>query len=504
MSNETEKNAGNIANLFRKYVEKYGGSYLLGDDGSLSVVIGGHRILLNFDRENTQLATLMLSAAKVTTLTQTAQVAIQRIRVHAHQKAARMKRRSFSFIDGEGQHLYIPLDASDGKVLRIAGNHAETLDNGSDGVWVEHPSGDALQYKPSDPGPGLKAFERLLVDTQACARPEMRWLVAMQLGLFPYFRDLCSSRFLSQLQGPSQTGGKTTGAQRFTLLHGLGSVKGDFTVAALQNEGDIGLLVLDNKEQANFTQPLTDFCLFLATGAEYGRSSKDGTVVRVRRNRPVCVLTTIEGVAKRELQTRTVTVDYRITGPAIGRMAIEREIAQRRHEMLSAFVPVFQRFLQTKGERQTPVALPNFQENFESDADLLRSFAVVAGKDPAWAEQIIAGWVSIIEGREIEESELEHPICRVVEEGLLEVLAEENFAGRPGKLYVTTSGGLLTALQKLLVRDRSLPTTPEGLGRRLRSQRFCSFDVVTDEKIPALRRRGRVRPIGLFFPADPQ
>jgi len=501
MSIDTEKNAANITKLIDTYIKKHRGRYLRGEDGNLSVVVGGRRILLNFDRENTPLVELMIAACKMGTLSPAAQGAIQRIRVVASQKAARMKSRTFSFIDGDSQRLYIPLADQAGRVLRITCDHAEALDNGTDELWIEHPLGDALQYKIVDPSERLKAFERLLVDTQACIRPEMRWLVAMQLGLFPYIRDLCSARFLLQLQGPSQTGGKTTGAQRFTLLHGLGSVKGDFSVAALQNEGDIGLLVLDNKEQANFTQPLTDFCLFLATGAEHGRSSKDGAV-RVRRSRPVCALTTIEGVAKQELQTRAVTVDYRISGQTLGRTAIEQEIKQRRHELLSAFVPVFQFFLKTRGERNTPVALPNFQENFECIADLLRSFAAVAGKDPAWAEEIIAAWVAAIQGHEIEENELEHPIGRVVAEGLLEGLPQESYDGRPGKLYVTSSGELLTALQKLSVRDRSLPTTPEGLGRRLRSQQFCSFEVVDDPNVPALRRKGRLRPIGLFFPEE--
>ena len=195
-------------------------------------------------------------------------------------------------------------------------------------------------------------------------------------------------------------------------------------------------------------------------------------------------------------------MDYRISGQAIGRTAIEREIKQQRHEILSALVPVFQCFLKTKGQRATPVALSNFQENFESVADLLRSFAVVAGRDPAWAEQIIAGWVAAIQGHEIEESELEHPICRVVEEGLLKDLPDISHDGRLGELYITTSGELLTALQKVAPHTRSLPTTPAGLGRRLRSQQFCLFEVVSDPSVPALRRKGKLRPIGLFFPKE--
>jgi len=121
MSIETEKNAANIAVQFDKYVQKHRGRYLRGEDGNLSIAVGGRRILLNFDRENTPLAELMIAACKTGTLSQAAQGAIQRIRVVASQKAARMKSRSFSFIDDCSQRLYIPLADQAGQVLRITG-----------------------------------------------------------------------------------------------------------------------------------------------------------------------------------------------------------------------------------------------------------------------------------------------------------------------------------------------------------------------------------------------
>jgi hypothetical protein len=96
--------------------------------------------------------------------------------------------------------------------------------------------------------------------------------------------------------------GKTTGAKRFILLHGLGDVTGDGSVAALANEPDQGLLVLDNKEQTNFDKRLIDYCLFLSTGGTRKRSSSDGTSTRSTNTfRPVGVITTIEGVFKAEL-----------------------------------------------------------------------------------------------------------------------------------------------------------------------------------------------------------
>jgi hypothetical protein len=112
-------------------------------------------------------------------------------------------------------------------------------DNGNnpDQVWVEHPMSDPPHYPPVSMDyqhfqSTLDEFERLMVQTQSCRTEAMRWLVAMHEGLFPYIRDAFPARFILVHIGPSQSG-KTSGAQRFTLLQGLGPVTGDFSVAAL-------------------------------------------------------------------------------------------------------------------------------------------------------------------------------------------------------------------------------------------------------------------------------
>src|SRR5205085_8567591 len=143
------------------------------------------------------------------------------------------------------------------------------------------------KYSTSNPKIGLDKFEELLVDTQSCRVPEMKWLVAMHEGLFPFIRDAYSARLIIEHIGGSQQG-KTTGAVRFIRLHGLKDHHGNYSVAAIRNLGDIGLIVLDNKEQKNFDQELIDFCLFLATGAELGRSFSDGRL-RTSKSSPVGV-----------------------------------------------------------------------------------------------------------------------------------------------------------------------------------------------------------------------
>jgi len=167
---------------------------------------------------------------------------------------------------------------------------------------VEHPKDNPFKFLPDcKVRDALRLFEKLCVEPQACSVGEHRWLVAMHEGLLPYVRACATARMLVQHIGPSQHG-KTSGAQRFTKLHGIGQVLGDVSAAYLRNScSELGLIVLDNKEQVNYEPKLIDALLFAATGAQDGRSTSDGTA-REGRDRPVVVLTSIEGMFKRELQ----------------------------------------------------------------------------------------------------------------------------------------------------------------------------------------------------------
>jgi len=503
MVDHAEQEAAALAIRLVRYIERHDGRFFRDEDGQLQIILADRRIPITFERSNVALAGLMVNACGITTLSQKAQCAIQRLQIIAAEKAARMKLCRFSATSADGERIYIPI--ANGNLLCIGADCHHEVPNGDDenGMWIEHPYEEPFQYELDHPAEGLALFEQLLVETQACVCPEMKWLVGLQAGIFPYIRTLFPARLILELRGPSQLGGKTSGAQRFTLLHGLGEVKGDCSVAALNNEGDVGLLVLDNREQANFDQPLVDYCLFLSTGAQRQRSTAEGRV-RTSRGRPVGIITTIEGVPKQELQARCVTVEYLIRSEHIDRASIEREICRCRHKILSALTIVLAKYLEIRGRHRNPNPRPNLSENFAAVADLLRAFEEVAEKPKGWAEQIITVWASEIGEREPEENELEHPICRAAHEGL-KCRPNVNYNGRTGSLYFTNCGELLTVLQKLNLPDRSLPKTPEGLGRRLRNRRFLSFEVI-DEKsrpsIPELRRTGRARLLGLFFPDD--
>jgi hypothetical protein len=464
-----------LATKLREYIEAHGGQFLRDEAGLLYVALGGKRIQLNLERDNQLLAELMLAACDVTLLSHSAQVAIQRLQVNVMRDAGQIQVRRFSALSVDRTCLYVPL--AGGNILEVTAQGTQETVNGENGdrLWCEHPNGEPLRFCASSHD-GLQHFERLLVNTQACTSTSMRWLVAMHLGLFPYVRDLCPARFIMVFIGRQQSG-KTSGAARFTYLHGLGEVKGDYSVAALSNIGDIGLLVMDNKEQQNFTQEYIDFLLFLATGAERGRSYSDGRLRPKQSGRPAGVITTIEGVIKAELQARCVEVQYEVPGARLQRDGNEREISKLRHEMGSALIGVIVQFLKIRDcKLETPNPAPNFQEHFTVLCNLLRAFGRATDRPAIWSEEIIAEWGKVILGTEADDDDLEHPLDRVLRE-YPSCFARKplTFGGVSGMLYVVTASELLTLLQRLNLRELKLPKTPNGLTRRLNSSAFHSF-----------------------------
>jgi hypothetical protein len=510
----SEREAIVYEQLLRKYIADQKGQYLRADDGSLHVVMDNIRVPLSFARENHNLAKLMLRACRVSSLSSGAQAAIQRLQVYALDHASSLSIKQFAALSADRSRLYIPVQGR--MILKITADaieHVANADN-EDKFWVEHPTvsggAPAFKYLPKPPADGLKQFERLVVDTQSCRFSSLRWLVAMHEGFFPFVRDLCRARFLLIHIGPTQQG-KTTGAQRFTQLLGLGEVKGDYSVAALANQPDIGLLVMDNKEQVNFTQPLIDFCLFLATGAQRGRSTSEGKERAQASTRPVGVITSIEGAWKPELQARCVEVDYAINGTCVDRDNVEDEILEQRNEILSAMVPAFQAWLRLRKTEHfwSECPRPGFERHFTTLAELLCAYAKIAEKPKDWAQQIIAEWGRQVRQPSAEaetEDDLEFPIKDTLNTCSLEGGEKIIFEGKSGTLFVTDSGALLATLRQHCPRDVALPKNATGLGRRLRSARFWGFRFLDHDlapKLTQLKRTTNRRPIGFFIADDP-
>ena len=487
------------------YIERHRGRFAKGEDGSLHVVVEGRRIPLDACQRNYEFKKLIIAAAGVSTVTPGARAAIERLQAAALSKADALLVRKFSAMGREC--LYVPI--SNGELLRIAAGGITKTANGenADQLWVEHPYDSPLVWTPGPPAPALVAFERLLVDKQTAAVPAMKWLVAMHCGLLPFVRDACTARALLQIRGHSGSG-KSTTCERFTRLLGLGSILGDITEASVSNLGDIGLLALDNKEHANLNQGIIDYLLFLATGAKRLRSHLDGSMRQAPKGRAIAAITSIEGAFKAELLRRLLTVECFLSKTITRDVQeeTEGEIERRRHEIGSALMQVLSRWLAVQAEhRLVPDALPDFVSYFHCLANLLRAFGQVVERPEEWAEGLIGEWAEVIGGQEIEASELEHPLRRVLKEGFLDEFSTERitYRGRSGILYATDTGDLLTALQKLGVIG--LPRTVQGLSRRLHSNTFLSLTVLDDRRAPevlSLRRTTTKRPIGVFVYDD--
>jgi hypothetical protein len=283
---------------------------------------------------------------------------------------------------------------------------------------------------------------------------------------------------LFEHNGPSQHG-KTSGAQRFTKLHGLGEVLGDVTTAYLRNNCDgLGLMVLDNKEQASYGPDLISFLLFTATGARHGRSNQDGSA-REMGDRPIGVLTSIEGLYKQELLKRTVCIPYgSLSKEHRDRDYIEDQIELHRNVIMFGLCHVFRQFLAMKPEQvqerleklpRSP--WPAFLGYVRVLARLLYAYAIERKLTPAWADQIIGDWFQTLGAASVEREDdvMETHVYQALEfyeavrdkqvwggdlvpsNGILlkaiERIADYEHAGQRGTLYITSAERLLAAMR---------------------------------------------------------
>ena len=459
----------------------------------------------------------------------------QHVAVLGSQQAAHMRLAKFSAVSNDKRRLYLPIAGGD--LLEITAEGLNRVPNGGNtsSIWLEHPQEKPPKYLPDcNVREALADFERLCVETQACA-PASRWLVAMHESLMPYVRDCVSARMLVEHIGPSQHG-KTSGAQRFTVLHGLGEVLGDVSTAYLRNNCDgMGLMVLDNKEQANYGQDLISLLLFAATGARHGRSTQDG-LAREMSDRPIVVLTSIEGLYKQELQKRTICIPY---GGALqeahrDRDYIEEQIELRRDLMVSGLCHVLREFLSMKPEqvderlRKLPVnPWPEFQGYVRVLARLLYAYATLRGSPLTWADEILSGWFQTLgtASAEREDDVIEthvqqaldlYEAIRAKKESFVEVspASEMLFSAiqrvpnyphkvKRGTLYITNASRLLSAMRSNNIGIKDLPKNATGMGKRLESGQWAMLQVVKeDDDKQLLRRTSGQRKLGIFRPDE--
>lgn len=515
-------------------IEKEGGKFIRSGD-KVYILFGGRRIPVSPDFENTSYAAIQIKHSKIATAENKGRAICQHVSVLGRERANDMRLAKFSALSKDKSRLYLPVEGE--QLLEITANGMTCVPNGANAssIWLEHPQDRAFKFVPKvNVRERLKRFEELCVNTQACNHASHKWLVAMHEGLMPYVRDYVAARMLFEHAGPSQHG-KTSGAQRFTKLHGLGDVLGDVSPAYLRNNCDgIGLMVLDNKEQASYSQDLINFLLFTATGARHGRSNQDGSAREVG-DRPITVITSIEGLYKQELQKRTVCIPYgALSEKHRDRDYIEEQIDLHRDEMLSSLCHVLRQFLamspedvQGRLDKLPACPRPEFQGYMRVLARLLYAYAVTAEWSQADADQIIGDWFKTLGPASVEREDdvIETHVYQTLE--LYEaVLAKHDWGGdvsatngallkaitriqdydhkgEKGTLYVTSASRLLSAMRANNIGLRDLPRNASGMGKRLQSGDWKDLRVLTenDDK-ELLGRRSKQRLIGIFRSQD--
>lgn len=404
-------------------------------------------------------------------------VLAQRLQFQALQLAENLRRIQFSFADRE--RVLVPIEG--GKILQITADGFSQVDNGRDGIWLEHPRGKPLPWNPkADPRQGMEKFEELLVQTLAISQEPMRYLLSTALGIFPLVRQYATTRPLPELSGlPSQ--GKTTGGARFLRLLQLGKVHGDYSLAQAKRDGDVGLIIRDNVETENLTKVLEDFFLFGSTEAEWARVG-----VGRHSESPVIAVTTIEGIArKQEVMRRLLRFEFQRPSGEWEEGTVLADIDTHRAMIFRGIAEVLQHTL-SQCQPPKPKVMPalDFVDYCFVVYRLLRSWEAVAGKSAGFADSIFEVW-----GRQQsteENTDSAGPYPRLVEMLISRVRAENpsdplcntirvkegyTHGKHRGRLFIGTPTGWLSALKEVASRERdtTLPGTPEGLRRRLKA-----------------------------------
>jgi hypothetical protein len=499
------------------FIASQHGKFLQDDVGRYHVLIHGRRIPI--DATSDAMKAFLGTVCGITSLSVASAMAVERLRIESYRAASQMTFRQLSAMYDD--RVYLPItDAR--KLLLVTPADISLVPNGDnhDAVWLEHPEHAPFVYRADreDVLPALQTFEEFFVNSQACEVPAMRWFVAMAEGLFPIVRDACSSNRFIVLHIGEKGHGKTTGAKSFVLLHGFEDVMGDASVASLSSIPEQGLVVCDNKESRNFTQPLIDYFIRLATGGQFLRCMDGGKTVRRGAPRPVGVITSIEGVHKAELHDRIVKVKYFLKGgqERLDRDALEDTQRAARNRIMSAMPVVLREYLRVRIDPKVSIEarpIDRFNRHFRELCYLLIAYGrVTRGADAGdtWAKDIIQAWDHEIRDTrddgadDAPVSALEAPVLEIVtNNGTGHLPIPFTWEGRRGKMYIVHPGDLLLALKRNLAIQRNLPEEPAQFSQRLGSERFERFVVIRNTKerpVEELKRNSQGARIGIFVP----
>jgi hypothetical protein len=402
-------------------------------------------------------------------------IVAQRMCFRARQRAEQYRFVLFSYADVE----QVLLTIQEGKLLRITEDGWQEVDNGTCGIWLEHPRGEPFPWNGSlDPCAGLIHLERLFVDTVPHPVPEWCLLFAAVFVFVPLLRHLVPTRPVAEITGPTGSG-KTTNARRSLHLFKLGDVLGDYSIPKMQRDGDVGFVVRDNVEAKDLSKLLENYFVFAATGAEWGRVGEAR-----HAEKPVIAVTTVEGIGKQgEMKRRLLRFDLRLDEEAIDEALVVAEIEKERPLIIRAVVEIIRTFMAQPDTLKPKVApMPEFHGFCTLVYRVLRAWQQVGNKPVDFADNVMQAWLVHRQGGTSADAVGFYP--RLLEKLLatykgrnvgdplgdaFQSVKDYAYGEYSGELHIGTPTSWLTWLKQVSAneRDLSLPSTEEGLRNRL-------------------------------------
>jgi len=501
-----------LADLMLRKLESKGATFF--HDGENVFIAWPNKAPIPIVPGSNDYAALQIACTNLGTVEYQGRILTQRVAIRAMQRAAHWRRLRFSFADAD--QVLVPV--AGGKLLRIAADGFSLADNGTGGIWLEHPKQKPVEWDAkADPREGLEWFDKLLVRSLAVPSEPLRSLLAVTFGMLPFLRQRVNARPILELTG--QTGmGKSTGAERFLRFYAVGPVQGDYSLAQAKRDGDVGMIVRDNVETENLTRSVEDYFLFAATGGEWARVGAGRA-----EERPIVAVTSLEGIGGRrpEINRRLICFEFQHEPGRWLEESILADIDAHRTVMFRGIAEILRSVLRAESPAPMPatIPMPDFTDYCALICRLLCAWQDVAGKCAEFADEVFRAWDAQQHADELEDSAGVYP--RLLDAMLaqykgggamipplseIEPMDGYRMGEWTGRLYKATPNTWLTALKAVASREREvrLPSAANGLGRRLKELKPRHGYLLVTEKDDkeTLARHGRRRLWGILEIGD--
>ncbi|MCC6345672.1 MAG: hypothetical protein IT388_00635 [Nitrospirales bacterium] len=233
------------------------------------------------------------------------------LQVMANDQGERVEMLSWQHTDRERDTIYLHLNASHNKILRLApGEEPQMIDNGTNQqsiLLTRSPQMRHFEYTPNpSEADGFAALKHLLMDTTPAETPLRFFLAAWVASI--YMMSFQSDRGLLQIIANSSCG-KSKVAERISMLIYGENYVGKGTNAAETRVATSNPLVFqDNLENRNLNQGTVDLLLLMANSTHKPKAKGGSdTEVLMQRLAAMAVITSIEAFPGRipELVNRT-------------------------------------------------------------------------------------------------------------------------------------------------------------------------------------------------------